>query len=474
MQHRFMPCDVDQPLLLEPDLRDWLPQDHLAQFIEAAVSAMDLSVLLAAYERKDGRGRAGYHPEMLFRVLTYGYCLGIVSSRRMEAALITDVAFRFLASNQQPDHTTIAEFRRRHRNDFDDLFLEVLVLCREAGLLEAGTIALDGTKMKANASKRQSRSYDDLKEREEELLAIIRQRLAQAAEIDDREDEENKPPVNRVPEGLKKRPQQLEAIRQAKKRLEEEAKRRKEAAEQDIAQAKAEEREVTATERKRKQRADEVVKDPNRGRQINLVDPDSRLMKDAATGGIVQGYNAQIIVDTKTQLILAADVTSEETDRKQLLPMVQRWEENQKRMLVKAGVSADDEKVKECTLLADAGYWSEQDLKSEKLSGYRVMVPPERFSNFRQKGESRRLSSNAAKSEFAEAMRALLRSEEGRKLYLGRQGAIEPVFGQSKQGRGIRGFLTRGQEKVRGEWNLMSLAHNLLKLFRHKTAILAY
>jgi transposase len=480
MQHRFIPCSVDQQLLLGSDLREWLPEDHLARFIEETVREIDLSVLLAAYDRKDGRGRAGYHPEMLFRLLVYSYCVGVLSSRRIEAAVVTDVAFRFLASNQQPDHTTIAEFRKRHVKEFGDLFLVVLRLCREAGLVKVGTIALDGTKMKANASKRQSRSYQDLKESEEELAAIVKRLQEQSSEIDQREDEQNKPPADRMPEGLKKAQERLEAIRQAKKQLEEEAKQREEAAKQDIEQAKAEGRCPTPAEKKRKQRAKEVVADPDKGRQINLVDPDSRLMKDATTGGIEQGYNAQIIVDTETQVILASDVTSDATDRNQLLPMANSLSENLEHLQPKdfeeeaktavAGIVAEGESATKCVLLADTGYWNEEKLKAEAVSGYRLIVPPDRFSHYLEKNQSKPLPANAPKSEFAEATRALMRTTDGKALYMKRQSSVEPVFGQVKQGRGIRGFLLRGMQKVKGEWNLICLAHNVLKLFRQGLA----
>lgn len=462
MVSRFKTCSLDQPLLLPPDLRDWLPESHLARFIAEVVEKhLDLSKLMGSYQRQDARGRQGYHPEMLCRVLLYGYCVGVLSSRKIEAAICNDVAFRFLAGNQQPDHCTIAEFRKEHVEDFEDLFVKVLELCQRANMMKLGVIALDGTKMKANASRHRSYDHEELEKKIESLRQQVAEMTKQAIEQDRIEDQHHSQPVEVMPEGMQKVKERLAVLEQAKQRLEEEARQRAEQSKTEVEQAQAQGRPLSDAEKKRKQRARQALEGKPPGR-ANLTDPDSRLVLDNANHSFVQGFNVQAIVDVETQVILATGVTQEAVDRNQLLPMVARLEQNLEALEAKQTGAADGSVL---TLLADTGYWNGQSLESEKLTGYRVIVPPDK-PRFSEKKEKKELAANAPKGERASQMRDFLATDEGKALYRRRQSSIEPVYGQVKECRKIRAFLLRGLRKVMGEWNLICLTHNLLKLFR--------
>lgn len=461
MSLHFRSCDLNQPFLMAPALQDWLPARHLAPFIARTVDALDLTEILAAYERKDGRGQLAYHPAMLVRVLVYAYAKGITSSRRIEQAISDDIGFRYLAANQLPDHDTIANFRKRHLTALGGLFVQVLRLCQKAGLVKLANVCIDGTKIHANASGAQSVNFSELQEREQHWQETVARLLGEAQRVDEEEDARlGAESGHGLPAELADAEQQLERLRRAKQELLDEAAR-------NLAAAKAEEKKVkesrpagdaNAPERelyrqkrerskKRLQRARENAEQP--GRSYNLVDPDSRLMHDNGQDRIVQSYNAQLAVDAHAQIIVAAEVTQEVVDRGQLLPMV-------------ASVQANMESTPE-VVTADAGYWNSVDLQDPALSGLQVLVPPD--------GRKRdTLPPNAPRDTTAVAMRERLKSEAGRALFRVRKTVVEPVLGQIKQARGIRRFWLRGHDQTNLEWKLICATHNLLKLFRHGLA----
>jgi len=459
MSKRFRECSLEQPFLLPPSLQDWLPQDHLARFIAEITDRLDLREIYAAYERKDGRGLAAYHPLMLTRVLLYAYATGRASSRKIEQATYDELALRYLAANQHPDHDTIAQFRQQHLEPLARLFVQALRLCQRAGLVKLANVSIDGTKIRANASTHHSQRYQQIQQEEEQLRRLVERMLEQARRTDEEEDQRHGP-GNRggpLPPELATVQQRIERLRQAQRELEEEARQQAEQAQRDQPQArqpgrprKGETRPQSdenqrRTLRKRARRLEQRAQAPQR--QYNFTDPDSRVMRDNGSKAYVQAYNAQVGVDAETQVIVAADVTQQVTDHHQLVPMVEQ-------------VRTMTEQNPAC-VTADAGYWYSAQLADARLSNLQLLIAPERSN---PTGKRPRVS------ELAVAMRDRLREAANRKLYAMRQASVEPVFGQIKQIRGFRQFLLRGFENVRAEWRLICLTHNLLKLFRHQTA----
>ncbi|MGJ5820108.1 IS1182 family transposase [Paludibaculum fermentans] len=449
---RFRPCDLDQPFLLPPSLQDWLPEGHLARFVANVVDALDLSPILDTHARKDGRGKAAYHPILLVRLLVYGYAVGKRSSRQLERATYDEVPFRYLAADQHPDHDTISTFRQVHLQELAKLFLQVLALCRKAGMVQLGQIAIDGSKLAANASQRKSHSYAKLSEREQKWLETVEQILKDAQAKDEQEDSEfgHGRRGDELPADLATAQQQLDRIRAAKKELEEEARRRAEqAAKEKAAQGgKAKDQ----SQRKRWYRSAKGV--PSQKALGNLTDPQSRVMIDGASNRYIQGYNAQIAVDQKQQVIVAAEVTSQQNDRQQLAPMVDAMEVN---VQAKCGL-----------IVADNGYWNERVIGELGERGVDVMVPPDGFATWRRTGT---LPRNGARGPLATKMRDRLTSEPDATQYKKRSGIVEPLFGLIKELRHYRRFLFRGLEKVRAEWQMICMAMNVWKLHRHQPQV---
>jgi len=443
---RFRPCNLDQPFLLPPSLDDWLPARHLARYIALTVSELDLSGLYAAYGRKDGRGKAAFHPEMMLRLLIYGYATGRRSSRQLERATYEDLACRYLSADEHPDHDTIATFRRRHLGEMEKLFVQVLRVCEKAGLVELSKVAIDGTKLSGNASRSRSRSYERLTEKEREYAHLVSELLAEAEAIDAAEEarQGSGQGSNSLPQELATAAQQLEKIRAAKQALEEEAKQRAEAAQQERAAQNNKPRDEA--QKKRWQRAKKGK--PDQGKKGNLTDPDSRLMKGGTSKGFVQGYNAQVAAAGQHRVIVGQTVTNEPNDRRQLGAMLGEVKKNLDRLPDVA--------------LADTGYWNEAELQEQLKAGVDVLAPPGGEGS--QAGE---LAANAPRTPLAVAMRERLAEEEGAKLYRQRSGLVEPVFGWIKEIFGYRRFLLRGLSGVRAEWSLICTAVNLQKLFRY-------
>jgi hypothetical protein len=394
---------------------------------------------------------------MMVGVLIYGYCRGVASSRRIERATCEDVAFRYLAADQHPDHDTIAAFRQEQLTSLAQLCVQVLQLCQRAGLVKLGHVALDGTKHKANASKHKAMSYERMEKGEKELAAEVQALLAEAARVDAEEDGKygKGKRGDELPKELGRRESRLEKIREAKAALEQEAKEAAEKKQAEVA-AQLKEREKQERERGRKlggrppQAPDPEATNPEPKAQRNFTDPESRIMKDGATKEFVQAYNAQAAVDSHAQVIVGAAVTQEANDKKQLVPML-------KEVKVQMGIPP-------LQATADNGYFSEPNVTDAQLQGIDLFVAPDRQKH----GEKRPTTTGPPPPDasVAEQMRHKLGTAEGQAVYKLRKAVVEPVFGQIKEGRGFRRFLLRRLGKVQGEWQMICATHNLLKLFR--------
>lgn len=413
----FRPYNPDQILLLPPDLASWVPAGHLARLVADLVeNTLDLSPIYASY--KVAKGAPPYHPKLLLKLLLYGYATGVFSSRRLERAAQEFVPCRFLTGDQQPDHWTISEFRRRHLGAVKDLFGQVLEVCREAGLVKLGHAALDGTKVKANASKHKAMSYGRVREREPEYLRIVEGWLKQAEEIDQAEDREfgEDRRGDELPEELQRAETRLKKLQEAKAAIE--------------------------------KRAKEQKREPAEKDQHNFTDPESRIML-SADKSFVQAYNCQDVVDdTEHHIVLATGVTNQAADNPHLLGMLLETELNL------GGLPGQ--------LSADAGYAGETNLfvlDRLPIDAY-VAVDKDKHS-WNQPAPKGRIPKSAG---LRERMRRKTRTKKGRKVYARRKHIVEPVFGFIKQGLGFRQFLLRGLEKVSAEWELVNLAYNLRRL----------
>jgi transposase len=458
MGQNFIADTIDQTLLFAPSLHDWLPEGHLARFLADVVSALDLSTIYASYAEKDGRGQAAYAPEMMVRLLLYGYANGVYSSRKIQARTFEDVAFRYLSGDQHPDHATIAEFRKRHLDALSGLFSQALLLCSEAGLVKLGHVSIDGTKIKANASKHKAMSYKRMNETEARLKQEIEAMLASAEKTDAEEDTRHGKDGHgeELPAELQRRESRLQKIREAKAALEQQAKEKaaqqRAEAEQKLAEREEQQRRTGKKKRGRKP----ITPDPEQARpddtaQRNFVDPESRIMPDGANkGSFVQGYNAQMAVDSASQVIVAAEITQETNDKMQLIPMIAQIETNLKQR---------PEKVS-----ADTGYFSEANVTDESVKDVDLYV-----ATGRDKHSGVVETSSDSPPPIAspkEAMQHKLRTAAGRAVYKMRKAIVEPVFGQIKEQRGFRRFSLRGKQNVGREWRLVCAVSNLLKLFR--------
>ena len=451
---RFQPYEPDQSLLLPPNLSDWLPEDHLAFFIRDVVAELDLSAVYDAYAPGSKGGRPPCDPRMMTALVLYAYCVGVPSSRKIERATYESVSFRVLAANQHPDHDTICEFRKKHLAALSDLFVQVLELCRKAGLVKLGHVSLDGTKVRANASKHKAMSYGRMKKKRAELEAKVKDLMARADAVDAEEDAKygKGKRGDELPEELRFRETRLAKIKEAMTELEAEAKAEADAKRAEIAEKKKrrekEERTGNGTGgRKPKPPSNE----PEDTKQRNFTDSDSRIMKMGATKSFEQCYNAEAAVDAGSQVIVAADVTQDANDKKQVEPMTEQVKSN------------TGERPK--TLSADNDFFSEANAKYLEGEGVDAYIATQKMKH--GKGPAPpprgRIPTDAT---VKERMARKLRTKKGRETYSKRKSSVEPVFGQIKEARGFRRFLLRGLDAVRAEWRLVCLTHNLLKLFR--------
>ena len=506
MSKTFRPWNPEQTLLLPPSPVDWLPENHLVFFLLDLAAELDLSEIHTYYHQKDPRGEKAYDPRMMVVLLLYAYCVGLPSSRKVEKACWEDAAFRVLTGNQQPDHSRISDFRRRHLGALAGLFVQVLKVCQKAGLVSLGHVALDGTKLRANASKHKAMSHERMLKSERQLAGEMRALLRKAELIDAQEDGQygKGKRGDELPEELQRRSSRLEWIRKAKAELEAEAAAAKarqreeqaEAAEQEAEVAAAsgdEQRSKRAARRARgsRKRADDAQKlamekagaaglelntmattaerdplampqrtlptdaagKPKPSAQRNFTDPDSHILK--GSDGWIQGYNCQAAVDGDHQVIVAIGVSNQPSDAVHLLPMLER-------IGVNTGQLPD-------ALIADAGYCSTANLEACEQQGQEAYISTSRQHHGHRPRPSR---GRAPRDLDARGrMDRKLRSVAGQAVYSLRKTIVEPVFGQIKGARGLDRFRLRGLEKVNGEWALMATTHNLWKLFRATVAM---
>jgi transposase len=417
----------EQNLLLPASLREWLPDDHLSYFVSDVVDQLDLSAIESVYEEED-RGQPPYHPRMMTKILLYGYCVGVFSSRKIQKRLVEDVAFRVLAAGNEPDFRTIADFRKLHLKALEELFQQMLRLTLETGAMKLGRVALDGSKVKGNASKHKAMSYGRTKETEKRLREEVRKLLNQAEAADKEEDSGygRDRRGDELPEELQRRETRIARIREAKQALEERA------------------REQAKGDGKNPEEAR-----PTKKAQYNFTDPESRMLK--GPDGFLQGYNTQIAVEPVFQLIVGQRVTQAANDKQQMVPLIEAIEEQ------------SGQKPKE--VLADNGYCSDENLKylaRKRMEGF-VATGKQKHSQRREPCRRGPLPREASR---VERMERKLETKVGVVVYATRKFIVEPVFGQIKQARGFRQFLLRGIEKVRGEWALICMTHNLLKFHK--------
>jgi transposase len=497
----FRPWAPGQTTLLPASPSDWLSADHQVYFLLDLVDELDLSAIVIPAQSKDPRGEKGFDPRMMTLLLLYAYCVGIVSSRRIERACYEDLAFRVLTGNQQPDHSRISEFRRQNLDALSGLFVQILRFCQEVGMVSLGHVALDGTKVQANASKHKAMSHERMLKAEAQLEKEIKELMRKAENLDAQEDSKyGKGKLGSdLPKELQRRQDRLEKISQARKALEAEAAaaaardRAKQAAAAEAAAADDDaEAEADATEqqklRKKANRSREkavAARDlaiekageaglepeglepqaadamPQRGlahwadgspkasAQRNFTDPDSHIMK--SDGKLLQGYNCQAAVDGDHQVIVAMGVSNQPPDVEHLVPMLERT-------IANTGACPE-------TFIADAGYWSEDNVSACEKRG----TDPHISTGRQKHGQPPPpICGPIPKDLDAKGkMARKLRKKEGREIYAKRKTIVEPVFGQTKEARGLRRFLLRGLEKVNSEWTIWGMTHNLNKLWRY-------
>ena len=444
----FRPTDRLTGYLMPPSVEEWLPQRHLARFVVEVVEGLDLRAMSKAYR---GSGSASYHPAPLLSMLIYGYATGVFSSRKLERATYDSVAFRFIAANDHPDHDTIATFRRRFLKEIEGQFVEVLKLAREMGVLKMGTVALDGTKIHANASRHSALSYEHAGKIEAQLKAEVAKLLAKAEAAD----QADVPDGMSIPEELARREARLEQLAVARAKIEARAKERLARDEAEYA-AKLAAREAKAEATGGKPRGkppEPPVEGPLPTDQINLTDEESRIMP-VAGGGFEQCYNGQAVVAAGSLLVVAAEVVQAANDKQQLQPMLNK-------LAVLPGALGNVE-----TLLADNGYFSAANVTACAAAGIDPLIAMGRQPHY---------PSLAARFEDTppppenltpvEAMAYRLKTPDGRKLYALRKQVPEPVFGIIKSVLGFRQFLLRGLDRVQGEWSLVTMAWNMKRLF---------
>lgn len=440
MVAQFVPYDPDQTLLLPPSLRDWLPDDHLSYFVSDTVDQLDISRITKAY-RKGGSGNVAYHPRLMLKLLIFGYCTGVFSSRRIAKQIDEHVAFRVLAAGQRPGHRSLCRFRQKHINEFASLFAQVVQIATASGLVKMGTLAIDGTKVKADASKHKAMSYERMQAEEARLKVEIATLISAADDLDALEDAEFGPDFrgDEVPKELSRREDRLRVIRAAKERLEE--RKREEAADEIEKEAVAKKEAEETGKKRRGPKRKHPLGTPKDKDQENFTDPDSRIMK-SGSGAYDQSFNAQAAVDADYQVIVAADITQCAADNDQLLPMIEQ--------------AAKNTDMSPGRVLADAGYRSEANFRALESVGIDAFV---------SLGKDGKGASPAPADKPATAkMKRKLQTKSGRKHYAARKHVVEPVFGWLKRGLGFRSFSLRGVDKVTGEWSLVCLALNLKRM----------
>jgi transposase len=444
----FRTIDRQTGFLLPPSVDEWLPERHLARFVVEVVDGLDLRAMSGSYR---GSGSASYHPAMLLGILVYGYATGVFSSRKLERATYDSVAFRFIAANDHPDHDTIAAFRRRFLKEIEALFVQVLLLAREMGVLKMGTVALDGTKIHANASRHSALSYEHAGKIETQLKAEVAELMAKAEAAD----AADIPDGMSIPEELARREERLRQIAEARAKIEARAKERhaQELAEHE-AKLAARAAKTAATGKKPGGKPPQPpTEGPLPKDQINLTDEDSRIMP-VAGGGFEQCYNAQAAVAAGSMLVVAVDVTQAPNDKQEIEPTLEK-------------LDALPEELGEVeNLLADTGYFSAANVEACEQAGVAPVIAMGRQSHHPPLAERFETPPPAPENPTpVEAMAHRLKTPEGRNLYALRKQTPEPVFGIIKSVLGFRQFSMRGLEKARGEWSLVTMAWNMKRMF---------
>jgi transposase len=444
----FRSIDRETGFLFPPSIDDWLPEKHLARFVVEVIDGLDLSGMTRSYR---GSGSASYHPALLLGLLVYGYTTGVFSSRKLERATYDSVAFRFITGNEHPDHDTIATFRRRFLREIEGLFVRVLELAREMGLLKLGTVALDGTKIHANASRHSALSYEHAGKIEAQLQAEVSELMARAEAADAAEEADGMS----IPDELARREDRLAKLAEARAKIEARAKERfeREAAEH-RAELAAREAKAAATGKKPGGKPPAApLEGPRPEDQINLTDEDSRIMP-VAGGGFEQCFNAQAVVATQSLLVVAVGVVQAPNDKQQIAPML-------------GEIAALPEDLgRPETLLADNGYFSEANVTLCAAANIEPLIAPGRQSHHPSLRERLAAAPPAPDNPtLVEAMAYRLRTPQGKALYALRKQTPEPVFGIIKSVMGFRQFLLRGLDQVRGEWSLVTMAYNIKRMF---------
>jgi transposase len=443
----FIRYDQDQQHLLPKNVAEWVEEDSLERYVSDVIDHLDNEGRLDPFypdNREDGRGRPSFHPVMMLKVLVFGYCIGVRSSRKLDRLLERDIAFRYLAANQQPDFRTISLFRKNHREEFEHLFVEILRLCREAGMAEMGEVALDGRRVQGDAALDQNRTR-------EQITDEIHDILEEAAEVDEAEDDEYGPEQrgDELPEELREREDRLNRLREARDRLNATEQQLKEEQAEKIRHREQEEKESGQKKRGRKPTPPEEVELPEDSK-ANTTDPASQTLKTST--GWKQGYNGQAMVDCDTQVIVAQEITTDANDVQQLKPMLETCEEVNGKRPEKA--------------LADAGYWSKANaqLADEQLELFIATT-----KDWKRRKELREADPPRGRIPkwygLKERMERKLRTKRGKGIYSKRSQSVEAVFGQHVT-RGCDRFLLRGEAGAQAEWSLFSATHNLLKLWR--------
>jgi transposase len=439
MAQNFLSCDREQDYLMAPSMREWLPAGHLAWFVLDVVERLELDAIYGEY-RADGSGRAAHEPRMMVALLLYAYAVGERSSRRIERRCAEDVAFRVIAANRAADHTTIARFRARHAGRLADLFVQVLAMCAKAGMVRVGTVAVDATRLHANAGLGANRAYRAIRDEVERILA-------EADAVDAAEDERFGPARgDELPAELADPVTRRERLERAQREIE--AEQAALVAEHEAMLARrAEYRERTGRNPPGRPPGKGPGTAPPADAKRNITDPDSRIMH--ARGALVQGYNGQAIVG-EGRVILAAEITNSPNDSNQLVPMVGAARENLEAI-------GHDQQI--TCVLADGGYWNHDDIAALQDSTSAVIVPTHDPHTKNRKQSPRR-------GPQADRINKILATAAGKRLYRRRAALVEPVFAHTKHTRGITRFSRRGKDAVQAEWQLIAATHNLLKLFR--------
>ena len=442
----FKASNRDQLFLMPPSIQEWLPQKHLARFIVDIVAELDLNEI---YRHYSGQGKDAYDPKALLSLLFYGYSTGTFSSRKIEQATYDSVAFRYISANTHPDHDTIANFRKRFLPQISDLFVQILSIAQEAGVLKVGKISLDGTKVKANASKHKALSYGYIKKLEAQLKKEVQTLLKKAKEADNRKSDDG---LN-IPEEIERREDRLKAIKEAKEKIEARAAQRysKESKEYREKMDKRKAKEKLTGKKTAGKKPKEPVNEPQDKDQVNLTDEESRIMPTSG-GGYEQCYNAQASAEHDSRLILHSHVTQNVNDKQEIAPTM-KWYERHPQLKPSTALNAD------------AGYFSEENIKACEKNG---MTP---YISFGKEQHNQPLEERFKEADplpddptSVEKMKHRLQTPEGKAIYAQRKSVIEPIFGIIKHIMGFRQFMLRGFEKARGEWDLVCIAYNLRRL----------